>query len=74
MSDNSARPDDTLSAASRAAPIAREQAHPQRPRRWGFVQTTREGERLLVAETGRPDAAQRSGVWVASHDPVEVRR
>jgi len=74
MSDDSVRPDDTLSAASRAAPIAREQAHPQRPRRREIRQAGAKGERILIAETDCVDAAQRSGAWLASYDPVEVRR
>jgi len=74
MSDDAVRPDDTLSAASRAAPIAREQARPDRPRRRAFVQSTTLGQRFVVAEADSADTAQPNGAWIAAHEPAEVRR
>jgi hypothetical protein len=74
MSDDDVRPDDRLSIASRAAPIAREQAHSDKPRRSAFIQSTTLGQRFVVAEAENADAAQIDGSWVAARDPVEVRR
>lgn len=74
MSDDSVRPDDTLSAASRAAPIAREQSHPDRPRRRVFVQSTTLGQRFVVAEADSAEAAKMDGSWIATYAPVEVRQ
>jgi len=74
MSDDDVRPDDRLSIASRAAPIAREQAHSDKPRRSAFIQATTLGQRFVVAEADTADAAQIDGTWLATRDPVEVRR
>lgn len=65
---------DHLDAAARAAPTSRAQAQPDQPTRRVFVQATAAGQRVIIAEADTPGAAQRSGAWLAAHEPVEVRR